>query len=348
MTSTTFIKHTGIQHLLLPGMLLFALVPSEASTTTAPTTASAVTTTTDATTTLPPTSSTSYTTQPPTTTTGISATSVSAPGMGTTSGASMTWSSSSMSTSMTSNSSMMSNTSMNGTQMSNATSMNMIYCPSFSCNYSDCYSMYSSQNATSCSAYCQLVRQMGMCYTVSCSASCAERCFNASQINCSVDCCNFTGCLNDSFASMVVYSSVVPTTAATAAPTTSAPRTTIKPTAVNNENKCIYGKCESKECYKEFKTVKECTSQPHCQLKYETIGSVKKWTAGCANCTGYTACPESNPTPPCHQECCNVTTASCLFLNGTRNFYSFATRGPYYHIELMASLIFLFAITSLM
>lgn len=54
------------------------------------------------------------------------------------------------------------------------------------------------------SAMCQLIRQTDMCYTVSCSASCADSCVNASQTNCSVKCCNSTGCLNGSFASMMM------------------------------------------------------------------------------------------------------------------------------------------------
>lgn len=51
------------------------------------------------------------------------------------------------------------------------------------------------------SAMYQLKKQMEV-YTASCSSSCADNC-TASLNNCSVTCCNFTGCLNGSFASMM-------------------------------------------------------------------------------------------------------------------------------------------------
>lgn len=54
------------------------------------------------------------------------------------------------------------------------------------------------------SSMCQLMRQMDMSYTASCSASCADTCVNASQTNCSVNCCNSTGCLSGTFASMMM------------------------------------------------------------------------------------------------------------------------------------------------
>lgn len=83
------------------------------------------------------------------------------------------------------------------------------------------------------------------------------------------------------------------------------------------------------------------------QLKKETVNSNLQWTAGCTNCTGQTPCKASTQ-PPCHLECCNVTSTSCLWLNGTLNVPSFATRGPHLHTELIASLLCLFAISFLL
>lgn len=53
------------------------------------------------------------------------------------------------------------------------------------------------------SATHQLIR-LDMGYTVNCSAACANNCVNTSQANCSVSCCNSTGCLNDTFVSMMM------------------------------------------------------------------------------------------------------------------------------------------------
>lgn len=54
------------------------------------------------------------------------------------------------------------------------------------------------------SAMCQLIRQEDMCYTVNCTTACANSCVNSSWTNCSVKCCNMTGCLNDTFVSMMM------------------------------------------------------------------------------------------------------------------------------------------------
>lgn len=54
------------------------------------------------------------------------------------------------------------------------------------------------------SAMCQLIRQEDMCYTVNCTTACANSCVNSSWANCSVKCCNTTGCLNDTFVSMIM------------------------------------------------------------------------------------------------------------------------------------------------
>ncbi|KAE8289065.1 Type II inositol 1,4,5-trisphosphate 5-phosphatase [Larimichthys crocea] len=203
-----------------------------------------------------------------------------------------------MSTNQTSNST----GGMNGTTTTNNTSMSMISCPSFTCNYSDCYTMYNDEN-TSCTTggYCQLIRQTDMCYTVGCSASCVDRCVNASQSNCSVSCCNSTGCLNGSFASMMMTTTTVistMTTTTTQATTTTTTTTTspktdaTSATSANNGKKCHKGKCNGTTCYKSFGSLETCTSsQPHCQLKKETINSILQWTAGCTtNCSGQTTC----------------------------------------------------------
>ncbi|XP_041799149.1 integumentary mucin C.1 isoform X2 [Chelmon rostratus] len=270
---------------------------------------------------------------------------------GTVTGSGSTMSPSSMTSGSGAPTSMMSTPQSSETMMPNSTT---IYCPSFMCNYSDCYAMYTSQNATSCSAdaYCQLVRQTDMCYTVNCSAFCAERCTNESQTNCSVNCCNSTDCLNGSFAAMMMSTTTVIATTTMEIKTTPVATTaaTSAQTTADNGNKCHSGTCTGKTCYKEFaKTVQTCSSsQLHCQLKKETVNSNMQWTAGCTtNCSGQTPCKTSTQ-PPCHLECCNATTASCLWLNGTLNVLSFATRGPHLNTELIASLICLLAITLLL
>ncbi|XP_035861795.1 endo-1,3(4)-beta-glucanase 1 [Sander lucioperca] len=263
---------------------------------------------------------------------------------GTSSSSSMTSNSGSMTSSMSTMSSMSSDS----TGRTNGTTM--IHCPSFICNYSDCYTMYTSQNATHCTAgFCQLIRRMDMLYTVSCSASCAASCVNTSQTNCSISCCNSTGCLNSSFASMMMMTTtVIATTTTTPTPTTTTTATSPQTTA-NNGNKCHRGVCTGTDCYTKFKEVQICsTSEPHCQLKKETKDSSFQWTAGCTNCSGQTPCKTST-VPPCLLECCNATTsASCLVLNGTLNVPNFATRGPHLHKELIASLVCLLAITLLL
>ncbi|XP_032375495.1 mucin-5AC [Etheostoma spectabile] len=255
--------------------------------------------------------------------------------------------------SMTSNSSMTSlmSTSLSSNSSGSMNGTTMIQCPSFTCNYSDCYTMYNSQNATRCAAgdFCQLIRQMDMCYTVSCSASCANSCVNTSQTNCSMSCCNSTGCLNSSFASMMMMmtTTVIATTTTTPTPATTMTATSPQ-TTENNGKKCRSGVCIGTDCYTKFQEVQICSaSQPHCQLKKETKDSSFQWTAGCTNCSGQTPCKTST-VPPCLLECCNATTsASCLMLNGMLNVPNFATRGPHLHKEWIASLICLLAITLL-
>ncbi|XP_047454859.1 integumentary mucin C.1 isoform X2 [Mugil cephalus] len=374
MAFTTFIKDTGILCPLLLGLLLpSVLVSGQSSTTLVPssttqnptiTTAPTTTMTSNTPTTTAPT--TTMTTNPPTTTSSTATTT-----LGSTAMASSTTAASQGSTTMTS-STMTSGTTTqpassttsrstttsagggmsvtNGTMMANTSSMYMLYCPSFMCNYSDCYTMYTNQNTTSCSIgdSCQLLRQDNMCYTVGCSPSCAVTCVNASQVNCSVNCCNSTGCLNDSFASMMMTTTTMAmTTTTTPVPTTT---TTSPPTTANKGNKCHNGTCTGTDCYTAFKTapLQMCSaSHPHCQLKKETVDSTLKWSAGCTNCSVHTACKASTQ-PPCNLECCNATMSSCLWLNGTLNVPSFATRGPYLHTGLIAASLCLLAITLMM
>nr|XP_046254973.1 cell wall integrity and stress response component 4 isoform X2 [Scatophagus argus] len=243
---------------------------------------------------------------------------------------------------------------MNGTTTSSS-SMSMLYCPSFGCNYSDCYTLYTTRNATSCGAgaYCQLIRQMDMWYTVGCSASCADSCVNASHTGCSMICCNYTDCINGSFASMMMTTSTVTTSTTRTTTTPATTTTTMSPqTTPDNGKKCHQGTCTGATCYTNFGTapLQTCSSsQPHCQLKKETVDSNLQWTAGCTtNCSGETACKASTQ-PPCHLECCNATmTSSCLWLNGTMNVPSFATRGPHLNTEVIASLLCLLAISLLL
>ncbi|TMS10811.1 Type II inositol 1,4,5-trisphosphate 5-phosphatase [Larimichthys crocea] len=191
-----------------------------------------------------------------------------------------------MSTNQTSNST----GGMNGTTTTNNTSMSMISCPSFTCNYSDCYTMYNNEN-TSCTTggYCQLIRQTDMCYTVGCSASCVDRCVNASQSNCSVSCCNSTGCLNGSFASMMMTTTTVistMTTTTTQATTTTTTTTTspktdaTSATSANNvrTDSCM---CEGKNAIKVNATVqlaiKVLDLWKHALLHSHTVSAWQIW-----------------------------------------------------------------------
>lgn len=49
----------------------------------------------------------------------------------------------------------------------------------------------------------QLKRQEDMTYTGGCSSSCRNACVNNTQTNCTMGCCNSTGCLHSTLASMV-------------------------------------------------------------------------------------------------------------------------------------------------
>lgn len=72
------------------------------------------------------------------------------------------------------------------------------------------------------------------------------------------------------------------------------------------------------------------------------------WMAGCTkNCSAETFCKASTK-PPCLLECCNATSESCLWLNGTLNVPSSATTGPRLTAELMAFLLCLLALALLL
>ncbi|XP_054903380.1 mucin-5AC isoform X2 [Poeciliopsis prolifica] len=333
MASVVFKKDTGIVFLLLSGFLLPSVfVSGQDMSTTSSTTAPAImmtnsamnTTTSAANFTMTMATMTSNTTQAADMTSSSSAATTTQITMSTTYRGNMTEE--------------------NKNTTSNFT-MKMINCPSFSCYYSDCYSKYNSQNESYCSTgeSCQLLKSMDMWYNVSCSASCVEDCNNTSQPNCSVNCCNSTGCIKDIFVPMMMTTTVAATTT-TIAPTT----TTTTSTTANKGNKCHKGTCTGEDCYKKFKDLETCSStNPHCQLKKETSDSGIVWKAGCSNCTGYAPCTGTTK-PPCNLECCTATTTSCLILNGTMNVPSFASRGPYLHIELITSLVCLLAITLLL
>ncbi|XP_015805572.2 uncharacterized protein DDB_G0271670 isoform X1 [Nothobranchius furzeri] len=242
------------------------------------------------------------------------------------------------------------NSTANGT-MSNSTSMNMthLHCHSFSCFSSECYWMYMNQNATRCTAaYCQLLKTKDMWYSVGCSASCAERCTNATQTNCSVNCCNSTGCLRSNFESMnATLTTTAAATTSTTKATQSSSTTTLAP--ADNQNQCSTGTCTGDGCYSAFKTtLQACTSaQPHCQLQKQLVNAAASWTAGCTNCTGLTTC-QGTTQPPCVQECCKASTTSCLKLDGSVNVFSSATRGPHLHTELLVSILSLLAMALLL
>ncbi|XP_034554377.1 uncharacterized protein LOC117823333 [Notolabrus celidotus] len=134
------------------------------------------------------------------------------------------------------------------------------------------------------------------------------------------------------------------------ATTTPMATTTAKPqTTAKTGNQCHQGKCTGTDCYKTFKTPQTCSSsQLHCQLKKETVGSSMQWTASCTtNCSAETPC-KATTKPPCHLECCNATLTSCLRLNGTLNVPNVATRGPHLNTELIASFLCMLALTLLL
>ncbi|XP_037129998.1 mucin-5AC [Syngnathus acus] len=208
------------------------------------------------------------------------------------------------------------------------TTMGMISCPVFSCNCSECKAMYASQNTTQCASgeWCQLLKTDAMYYTANCSAPCSSGCANATDVNCAVACCNSTGCLDDTFASLMMTTTsvaVAPTTASVTTAMTVAP-TGQATTTKSQGNKCQKGTCTGATCYSSFSnTLETCSStQLQCQLSKQTVNGNTQWTAGCT-----TTCSDQEPckgatSPPCHLECCDAGAVSCLWLNGTLNHVS--------------------------
>ncbi|XP_008320922.1 keratin-associated protein 10-10 [Cynoglossus semilaevis] len=224
-----------------------------------------------------------------------------------------------------------------------------IYCPSFSCVYSECYATYMSQNDTTCPAncFCQLLRQTEVNYVANCSASCAVAC-NGTLTNCSTNCCNTTGCLNDTFASMMTAPTTVSTTMQSTTRVTTT-TTTRPPTTTADQSKiCHDFTCSGATCYKEPSnqgSTSSCSGSEltHCQLKQ---GEPGQWSASCStNCSDVTSCGSSTNSN-CQLECCTATkTSSCLKLNGTLIVPNMATRGPSLHMELMVSLVGMLTLT---
>ncbi|XP_077577384.1 uncharacterized protein LOC144199543 [Stigmatopora nigra] len=160
-----------------------------------------------------------------------------------------------------------------------------------------------------------------MYYMANCSATCSSACADDADTNCAVACCNSTNCLDSAFASLMMMMT------STVAPTTPAPVTV--PQTMASGNKCHQGTCTGATCYTSFSVRQTCSSmQYHCQLLKETVNADTRWTAGCAaNCSQETPCRAAT-TPPCHLECCNAGTMSCLWLNGTLNHMSVGVAGP--------------------
>nr|XP_046169342.1 cell wall protein DAN4 [Oncorhynchus gorbuscha] len=232
--------------------------------------------------------------------------------------------------------------------------MTMISCRQFSCNYSDCYDVYMNVTSVSCKAnvtFCELKRQEDMTYTGGCSSSCRNACVNNTQTNCTMGCCNSTGCLHSTLASMVRPNTTTVTTVmmTTTTTTTAATTTTAEPT--NKLKKCQMFQCTEQNCYKNWitKDPMPCPlNQPYCELKKMTTGSTTMWMGGCnADCTRNTWCTTTTGT--CHQECCNTSITSCLKLDGSLNVPSSATRGPHFPLALItaALLVCLLSIGSL-
>ncbi|XP_014056033.1 uncharacterized protein YBL113C [Salmo salar] len=233
--------------------------------------------------------------------------------------------------------------------------MTMISCRQFSCNYSDCYNVYMNMTSVSCNAnitFCELKRQEDMTYTGGCSSSCSNACVNDTQTNCTMGCCNSTGCLSSTLASIFgTNTTTVTTVMMTTTTTTTAAATTTTAEPTNKLKKCQMFQCTEQDCYKTWitKDPMPCPlNQPYCELKKITTGSSTTWMGGCnANCTINTWCTTTTDT--CHQECCNTSMTSCLKLDGTLNVPSSATRGLHFPLAMFtaALLVCLLSIGSL-
>ncbi|XP_071239417.1 integumentary mucin C.1-like [Salvelinus alpinus] len=339
MASTAFFKGTGLLLFLLLGLQPWSFISgqnitsSSNSTTNATTTVAAITVLSTAMSTDSATAPTTVTTGRATMSSAISSTNAAMLSAGLGSGTTSTANTTSLGTS----------------------GMTMISCRQFSCNYSDCYDVYMNMTSVSCNAnitFCELKRQEDMTYTGGCSSSCRNACVNNTQTNCTMGCCNSTGCLSSTLASMVrANTTTVTTVMMTTTTTTTAAATTTTAIPTNKLKKCQMFQCIEQNCYKTWmnKDLMPCPlNQPYCELKKITTGSTTIWMGGCnADCTKNTWCTATTGT--CHQECCNTSITSCLKLDGTLNVPSSATRGPHFPLALItaALLVCLLSIGSL-
>ncbi|KAL7887267.1 hypothetical protein AOLI_G00049880 [Acnodon oligacanthus] len=242
----------------------------------------------------------------------------------------------------------------NGTALStdsNSTNTSTLYCRILTCNHTTCHQTFNNTNATLCPAgvkYCELRRYDIMRYSMNCAAECPTICTNASQINCSVECCSSATCLHSTIANLL-NSTMMPmtsTTQSTTTNTTTKATTAVTTTAPTNGKKCHKISCSGDTCYQGNTNVVLCSpAQNYCMLKKATSGTVVTWTGGCSeDCSKETAC--SSTTSTCFLECCNATTtASCLKLTGAVNMPSSATKGLFSPMLLMACSLFLWIIS---
>ncbi|XP_037392593.1 salivary glue protein Sgs-3 [Pygocentrus nattereri] len=240
----------------------------------------------------------------------------------------------------------------NGTALStdsNSTNTSNLYCRIFTCNHTTCHHTFKNTNATLCPAsdkYCELRIYDTMRYSTNCAANCSTFCTNASQINCSVDCCSSETCLYATITNLLNVTMMSMTSTTQSTTTTTKATTTVTTTAPTNGKKCHKISCNGDTCYQGNTNVVLCSpTQNYCMLKKATSGTVVTWTGGCSeDCSKETAC--SSATSTCFLECCNATTtASCLKLTGAVNMPSSATRGLFSPMLLMACSLFLWIIS---
>ncbi|KAF4088043.1 hypothetical protein AMELA_G00078280 [Ameiurus melas] len=221
----------------------------------------------------------------------------------------------------------------------NDTNSAMVSCRVFSCNYSACYSTFTSTNDTTCSApanLCELRRDRDATYSVACTSTCLSACMNTSQNNCSINCCS-DNCVNSSINALLNSSIIMITTTTSTTTTTTAKNSTIASTTMaTNGKKCHKITCNGDVCYQGSTNVVLCTpGQNFCMLKKTLAVTVVAWTASCIeDCSKETVCTSSNSN--CVLECCNATTtASCLKLNGQVNVLGSGTMAPCSHMPLV-------------
>nr|XP_029537411.1 uncharacterized protein YBL113C-like [Oncorhynchus nerka] len=356
MASTAFFKGTGLLLFLLLGLQPSSFISGQNTTSSSNSTANAASTvmspgmSTDSAATIV-TATTAQTTMSP----AISSTNATMSSAISSTNATMSSAISSMNATMSSAGLGSGTTSTDNATSWGTSGMTMISCRQFSCNYSDCNDVYMNMTSLSCNAnitFCELKRQEDMTYTGGCSSSCSNPCVNDTQTNCSMGCCNSTGCLSSTLASIVrTNTTTVMMTTTTTTTTTAAATTTTTAEPTNKLKKCQMFQCTEQNCYKTWitKDPMPCPlNQPYCELKKMTTGSTTMWMGGCnANCTRNTWCTTTTDT--CHQECCNTSMTSCLKLDGTLNVPSSAARGPHFPLALVtaALLVCLLSIGSL-